>query len=59
VACHKTMKAGDILYVNDVTIRAAYRATISVEASKEMLIAHATSNQPGGYPLEIEKTKKE
>jgi hypothetical protein len=53
------MKAGDILYVNDVTIRAAYRATISVEASKEMLIAHATSNQPGGYPLEIEKTKKE
>lgn len=51
MACHKTLKAGDTLYVNGVRIRTAYRATLSVDVDKEVLIVHATEikHKSGDY----------
>ena len=58
MACHKTLKAGDTLYVGDVRIYTATKAQLSVDAARETLIIHATKGQEAAQ-IETNKPTKE
>jgi len=59
MSMHKTMKAGDILYVGSVKIRANGRTSLSVDADRQEVIIHATEHKPGGSENELKSNLKE
>lgn len=58
MACHKTLKAGDVLYVGDVRIRTTNKTSLSVEADKSQIIIHVTENRSGGHEHETTYLKE-
>lgn len=56
MACHKTLKAGDTLYVGDVRIRTTNKTSLSVDADKSIVIIHASENRSGGHEHDTTKT---
>jgi hypothetical protein len=53
------MKAGDILYVGNVRIRAANKTSLSIDAEAMDIIIHATEESRSGGHCETKPNLKE